>query len=104
MGNRDSKIKKWEIWYSWYYEDVRAHVGSDSFEFESEKKPSKKELLRYMAENGLSPCGIEYISIDNIIPVAKYSELWNEIVEQSIDLIDDNHPDWCGCKQCGGAG
>lgn len=71
-------MEKWEIWYSWYYEDLRAHAGNNSFEFESENKPSNKELLRHIADNGLSPCGIECISIDHVRPLTEHTWLTKE--------------------------
>lgn len=63
-------MKKWEVWYSWYYEDFRAHGGNNSHIFESETKPTNEELLKTIDANNLAPCSVDCVSIDQVYEVA----------------------------------
>ena len=39
-------MNKWEIWYSYFYCDIRPHGGNSAFIVESPKKPSKRQAMK----------------------------------------------------------
>lgn len=57
---------KYKIWYSWYYEDTKAHAGQDCVEIEHNGKLTKTKALKILNDKDMLPCNKENVTIELI--------------------------------------